>query len=364
MKRLLCIVGGMNRGGAETFLMKIYRQLDKSKFQMDFAVAERGVYDSEILSYGGKIYNITPKSKNILKNFNDIKNIVKENKYVYVLRTSQHSLSALELLAAKMGGAKKCIYRSSNSNSGSTNFINQLMHKAFIFMPQLFANVKIAPSTEAAKFMFGKRYVDKGKVNIIHNGLDLNLYEYSENARKRIRKEFSINDTTIVMGHIGRFNYQKNHKFLIDIFREYHISNSDSILLLVGVGELENEIKEKIQKEHLENFVIFAGLRNDIRDLLSAMDVFVFPSFYEGMPNTVIEAQACGLSCVIADTITREANITNLVTYCSLNDSLKNWNTSIEKNINVRENTKDIMMKEKYDINSVVKEFVNVVFGE
>ena len=364
MKRLLCIVGGMNRGGAETFLMKIYRQLDKSKFQMDFAVAEKGVYDSEILSYGGKIYNITPKSKNILKNFNDIKNIVKANQYMYVLRTSQHSLSALELLAAKMGGAKKCIYRSSNSNSGSTNCINQLMHKIFIFMPQHFSNVKIAPSTEAAIFMFGKNYVTKGKVTIIHNGLDLNLYEYSESARKRIRKEFAIGDTTVVIGHIGRFNYQKNHNFLIDVFKNYHKSNSNSILLLVGIGELENEIKEKIQKEHLENLVIFAGLRNDIRDLLSAMDVFVFPSFYEGMPNTVIEAQACGLPCVIADTITKEANVTNLVTYCSLNDSMESWKDSIEKNVNVRKNTKDIMIKEKYDINSVANEFVNIVFGE
>ncbi len=131
MKRMLCIVGGMNAGGAETFLMKVYRALDKTQYQMDFAVAvkEKGFYDDEILSMGGKIFHIIPKTKGFLKNFFDIKRIVKENGYKSVLRTSQHSLSALELLAARLGGAKITIFRSSNSDTTTRNNFDHLFNK-------------------------------------------------------------------------------------------------------------------------------------------------------------------------------------------------------------------------------------------
>ena len=163
-KRLLCIVGSMNVGGAETFLMKIYRVLDKTRFQMDFAVATNteGVYDKEIVSLGGRIYHITPKSSGIIKNYNSIKHIVKEKKYKYVLRTSQHSLSALELLAAKSGGAKIRVFRSSNSNTTTGSNKQLILHNICKFMPMLFANIRIAPSTKAAEFMFGKDCIKKG----------------------------------------------------------------------------------------------------------------------------------------------------------------------------------------------------------
>ena len=151
-KRLLCIVGSMNAGGAETFLMKIYRKLDKEKYQMDFAVAtmDKAFYDDEICNLGGKIFHIKPKSEGIISNFNSIKEIVRENEYRYVLRTSQHSLSALELFAAKLGGAKITTFRSSNSNTTSDSKKEKILHKICMFMPYLFANVRIAPSTEAA----------------------------------------------------------------------------------------------------------------------------------------------------------------------------------------------------------------------
>ena len=150
---MLCIVSSMDRGGAETFLMKIYRCLDKNEYQMDFCVSkkEKGFYDDEILSQGGKIFYVPPKSKNPFKTFIEIKKIVKSENYNYVLRTSQQSLAALDLLAAKLGGAKVLIYRS--SNAGMTgNKINKIINKFFSFLPKIIPNVKIAPSTEAAEF--------------------------------------------------------------------------------------------------------------------------------------------------------------------------------------------------------------------
>mgnify|MGYP001624405131 CR=1 FL=1 len=167
-KRILCIVGSMNAGGAETFLMKIYRNLDRTKYQMDFCVSidSPGVYDEEIYSLGGKIVHTSPKSKGFIKSFNSIKNIVKTNKYKYVMRVSQHSLSGLELLAAKLGGARVTIFRSSNTQTGGGK-LNRILHSICLPLTMLVPEIKIAPSTEAAEFMFGKNCVKKGRANIV-----------------------------------------------------------------------------------------------------------------------------------------------------------------------------------------------------
>ena len=363
MKRLLCIVGGMNAGGAETFLMKIYRNLDKSKYQMDFAVAvqEEGFYDKEIANMGGKIYHITPKSKGVIKNLKDISNIVKKNNYVYVLRTSQHSLSALELYAAKVGGAKVRVFRSSNSNTTTGSKKELILHSICRFMPMLFANIRIAPSTEAAEFMFGNNCIVKGRAKIIHNAVDIDAYKFDNEVRKQVRKELEI-ENCFVWGHVGRFNQQKNHKFLIDQFYEFCIENPDSKLVLVGKGELENDVRTQVDKYGISDKVLFLGVRNDVTRLLCAFDVFVFPSLYEGMPNTVIEAQATGLPCVISDKITREVKITEEVEFLSLNNTAA-WGECVNDKRNKKRNSvKEQFITNRYDIESTVQDFIKTVF--
>lgn len=365
MKRILCIVGSMNAGGAETFLMKVYRQLDKTKYQMDFAVAieEKGYYDDEILKMGGKIFHVTPKSKGFFQNFNNIRRIVHENNYRYVLRTSQHSLSALELFSAWLGGAKTRVFRSSNSNTMTTSKKQLLLHKLCFFMPRFFANVRIAPSTEAAEFMFGGNCVKKKKTTLLHNGIDLSVYRYSETDREQIRKEFNIPGNAFVIGHVGRFQTQKNHQFLLDIFSHVCKENENALLLLVGKGELEEKIREKATALGILDRIIFTGVRSDVPALLSAMDVFVFPSLYEGMPNTVIEAQATGLPCVISDTLTKEANVTGLVTYLPLENPATWGKQAINSVQKERTNTHAIFEEAGYDIQSVADHFVKLVFG-
>lgn len=360
MKRMLCIVGGMNAGGAETFLMKVYRALDKSEFQMDFAVAvkDKGFYDDEIMSMGGKIFHIVPKSESSLKNFLDIKRIVKDNGYKSVLRTSQHSLSALELLAARLGGAKKLIFRSSNSNTATGNGFSSFLHKMCMFMPRIFANVRIAPSVEAAEFMFGKASVKKGIAKIIPNGIDFEYYKYDEKLRKKVREEFGL-ENNFVVGHVGRFNRQKNHTFLIKVFYELQKKRDDAKLLLVGKGELEPEIKQQCELLGIGNKVIFAGVRSDMPALFSAMDAFVFPSLYEGMPNAVIEAQACGLTCILSDRITKDANITNNVYYLPIN--INNYESWVKSLIDSKKTRNSIFLKE-YDIKYVVKNVERLAF--
>lgn len=365
MKRLLCIVGSMNAGGAETFLMKVYRQLDKTRYQMDFAVAvqEKGFYDDEIVSMGGRIFHIKPKSEGVIKNFNSIRRLVKNERYRYVLRTSQHSLSALELFAAWMGGAKVRVFRSSNSNTTTGSGTDLKLHKLCMFMPRWFATIRIAPSTEAADFMFGKDCVLKRRALLVHNGIDLSLYHYSEEARKSIREELGVEDKYVV-GHVGRFNQQKNHKKLVEIFSELKSLRPNAFLLLIGKGELEEDVRKLVQRKGLTDSVLFLGVRKDVPRILCGMDVFVFPSLYEGMPNTVIEAQATGLQCLISDTITREANITGLVHYLPLSDSHM-WVSFIERLPHGPRTTPVQEFKSNcYDIDSVSGQFVDLVFQE
>lgn len=366
-KRLLCIVGSMNAGGAETFLMKVYRTIDKTKYQMDFYVAtqEEGFYDKEIQMKGGRIYHSIPKSKGFIKCFISLRNTIKREKYDYVLRVSQHSLSALDLLAAKLGGARTLIYRSSNSGTGGGK-VNQILHEIFKWLSITIPTVKIAPSTEAAEFMFGKNCIEKGNVMIINNAIPVEKFLFNVEKRDKIRKEFNISENTFVVGHVGRFNHQKNHNFLIDIFNNVVKKNSNSVLILVGKGELKNTIKEKLDSLGLTDKVLFTGIRSDIPDIMMAMDVFVFPSFFEGMPNTVIEAQATGLRCLVSDNVTREAGITELVDYLSLNDTAENWGNKVLENSNgyKRKNMRSVFIEKKYDMDIVAKELEGYIFTQ
>lgn len=358
MKRLLCIVGGMNAGGAETFLMKIYRKIDKTKYQMDFCVGETKecFYDDEIQKLGGKIIHITKKSKNPFKSFFDIKNIIKEGNYNNVIRISQHSLSSIDLLAAKIGGAKNLIFRSSNSNSCGS-LINRIIHIIFRPLANLIPNIKIAPSDVAAIHMFGKRQYSKGNVLMLKNGLSIDEYRYNETIRKKKRKELGLNDDDFVIGHVGRFSKQKNHKFLIQIFEKYLNINKKAKLLLIGDGELRNVIINEITQKGLLDSIIILGVRSDTNELYQAMDCFLFPSLYEGMPNTVIEAQTSGLNCVISNKITKDVSLNKNTVFCSLSN-INEWINKIKYSSN-RERKYIIVKDAGYDIETTEKIFVS-----
>lgn len=361
MERLLCIVSAMNAGGAETFLMKIYRSLDREKYQMDFLVnSSQNFYEKEILALGGKIYTVPAKSESIRQWYKGTKKVVHDNGYRYVIRVCEHSLAALDLLAAKRGGADHLIMRSSNAASGSKK--RYFFHKLFQFLAISVPTVKLAPSTEAAEYTFGKGCVARGEAKLIHNAIDMDVYRFDAAARQTIRDELGLKDK-LVVGHVGRFSLQKNHNFLIDVFNELLQKRPDARLVLVGQGELQAEIQEKVRMLGIADKIIFTGVRKDVPQLLSAFDVFLFPSFYEGMPNTVIEAQATGLPCVIADTITKEANITGLVQYLPLGDA-KHWASCVEQAARREQmDTHDIFLAQHYDIASQVDEFVHYVFG-
>lgn len=364
MKRLLCLVSGMNAGGAETFLMKIYRKLDRLQYQMDFCVniKEKGYYDDEIIALGGKIYNIPPKSESPYLFKKELTRIIRDYKYEYVLRITSNAAGFWDLKIAKDAGAKVCIARSSNSSDGG-GLKKWLAHRIGRLLYMKYVDIKIAPSDLAAVYTFGKKAVKENKVIFLKNAIDLEEYTYSGEARNLIRKEFGLADEFVV-GHIGRFNKQKNHEFLLNIFKAIIQKQPNARLVLVGKGILEPEIKRKAKELGIDDKIIYTGLRKDIPQILSAFDVFVFPSLYEGMPNTVIEAQATGLPCIISDTITKEANVTNKVKYLSLYDNPEKWADNILKTAvsDKRKNTGEILRFQGYDITDVANNFISHIF--
>lgn len=363
VNRVLCIISSLDAGGAETFLMKVYRALPPEEYQFDFIVSDgNGCYTQEVLDRGGRVYQIPLRTRNLIGAFRGIVSAVKENGYGCVLKLANTPIAAVDLVAARLGGAKRLAMRSCNALTGLSGKEKALNA---VLRPLLngIANVKIAPSMLAAEFTFGKRRAHRD-VHLLNNGVDLGVYRFSPEGRDSIRKEFSI-EGKLVVGHVGRLHKQKNHRFLLEVFHEIKVRRPDAVLLLVGTGELEEDIRRRAEELGLADSVIFTGVRFDVPQLLSAMDVFVFPSFHEGMPNTVIEAQATGLPCVIADTITPEADITGLVQYLPLEQNTAVWaDTALAAVKDTRADTAQDIIDHGYDIQTTAQTLVSLLFSE
>ena len=302
------VMGKWVGGGVESVIMNYYRHLDHSKVQFDFICDEdstRIPYD-EIKKLGGRVFLI-PKYQNLPKYLKALGKLLKENQY-RIVHSNINTLSVFPLYAAKKAGVPVRISHShstSNPKEWKRNLIKNILRP----FSKRYATDFFACSEVAGRYLFGNKAFNQGEVKIIHNAIDVDKFKFDEVARKKLRQEFGIKDSTVVIGHVGRFVQQKNHTFLVDVFKEYHEKNPDSKLLLVGSGPLEDEIKKKVEKLGLKDSVLFLGQRDDINKLYSVMDVFYLPSLYEGLPVVGVEAQAAGLPTIFSNGISSEAII-------------------------------------------------------
>ena len=360
MKRLLCILNTMNMGGAETFLMKIYRVLDRSRYQMDFCInmAEKRDYEDEILLMGGRVFRIPSKSKDSKAFKRQLSAIVKNNGYTNVLRITSNAAGFWDLKIAKKAGALHTAARSSNASDGSV--VQTAAHLLGRLLWTRYVDVKIAPSDKAACHTFGKRACRRGEVVRVNNGLDLSVYRFDGEARQRVRSRLGVSPSAVLVGHVGRFNTQKNHRFLVSAFVALHREQPDAKLCLVGEGVLQAEIEAAVRQEGLTDSVVFAGLQKDIPAWLSAFDVLALPSLYEGMPNVIIEAQACGCPCILSDTVTREANLCGKTVYLPIADAAV-WGRQIAQTAKQGRVTADMRA---YDIHRSAQMFCRCCYGE
>lgn len=324
--RVLQVVTIMNRAGLETMLMNYYRNIDRTKVQFDFLVHryEKGDYDDEILSLGGKIYRFDPIFfKDVFTYAHKHKDFFSENPGYRIVHSHLDSLSALPLSLAKKAGIPVRIAHShvNGFDKGNKTYSRQIM-KRFI---SIYATDYAGCSKEALQFMFGK-FAKRGFV--IANAIDIQKFRYDTAKRKKMRDDLDLSDE-FTIGHVGRFSYPKNHDFLIDIFKELKSKQSNSVLLLVGTGGNEEAIKQKVTDLGLNDNVKFLGLRSDIEDIMQAMDVFVLPSIYEGLGIVGVEAQASGLPCIVSDKVSSEVRLSESCSFLSLGYDKDIWANEI-----------------------------------
>lgn len=317
----------MNVGGAETFIMNLYRNINRSQIQFDFLVSRDGFFDQEIKKMGGKIFKI-PYLTDVgqIEYTKNLKEFFKTHHNYKIIHSHIDQVSGLILKIAN-----KCDIPIRISHSHSTKNTNGIFGKIYKKYLQNKINTNatdlLACEQEAANWLF-KENADKAL--IIKNGIEVEKFEFSIEKRKKIRQELQIDDSTVLIGHVGRFLKVKNHSFLLDIFKEYHNINRNSKLILVGDGPLKNDIEKKVKKLNLEKWVIFLGIRTDVDYIYSALDVLVFPSLFEGLSFTLIESQTAGLPTYTSDSIDPNTKVTDKLELISLNKSAKEWAEKIQ----------------------------------
>lgn len=329
--RIAQIMGKWLGGGVEAVVMNYYRNIDRTKIQFDFICDSDSTnipYD-EIKKLGGKVILIPPYQK-VFKYHKKLKQVLKEGNYK-IVHSHINTLSVFSLFAAKCAGVPVRIAHS-HSTTNKKEWKKNLMKQALRPFSKKYATDYFACTEHAGRWLFGDRTFEQGKVYILNNAIDLDKYKYNQKIRKNIRKELGINDDTLVIGHIGRFVAQKNHTFLIDIFNELHKKKKNSILLLIGQGPLMDEIKEKVEMLGISDSVKFLGQRGDVDELYNVMDLFLFPSLYEGLGMVLIEAQANGLPCIASTEVPKIADISNNVQFYDLNDSIDIWLKNYDTN--------------------------------
>jgi len=339
MIRILHCVVGMNYGGYETFIMNVYRNIDRTKVQFDFLTSLPGVFDEEIKEKGGIIYRVPFITK--VGPFVYQKNLdtfFRNHPEYTIVHSHMDKFSGSVMKAAKKAGVPTRIAHSHNTqNEGGLAY--QLVKNFYGKMVEPNCTHRFACSQEAADWMFG----EKGKdAVVVYNGIEVEKYLPDNAKKEEIRKELGL-EKSFVIGHTGRFVHQKNHSFLVDIFREIRRKRSDAKLLLIGTGDLQEEIKEKVKSLSLENDVIFYGTTNKVNEILQAMDAFVMPSHHEGLGIVLIEAQCAGLYCTASTAVPRLAQITENIQFVSLEETAEKWAGAILSAQAQPVNTDDIM---------------------
>ncbi|SHL76011.1 glycosyltransferase family 1 protein [Fibrobacter sp. UWH4] len=321
MIRILHVLGGLDRGGAETMVMNLYRAIDKTKVQFVFITHtnHRQAYTEEIEKLGGKIYYF-PKFKGI--NYFQLKgiwkNFFKDHPEYKILHSHVRSYASLYLPIAKKAGLKTIIHSHSTSNGkGLSSFVKQMMQFPLRYQADYFFGC----SKEAGEWLFGKKVVESSKYHILKNAIDTEKYTFNEESRAQYREKLRLgNKLTYV--HVGRFHPSKNHTFLLNLFAEIHRRNPNTVLLLVGDGPLHSSIQTQIEELCLQDDVLLLGSRDDIPEILHAADCFLFPSLWEGFGMVAVEAQATGLPCICSDMVPSSVKVTDFCYFISTDDLL------------------------------------------
>lgn len=354
IKKILVIGFSYQVGGVETSYMNYYRKIDKNKFQINFlSTFNKLAFEDEIKHNNGKIIKITDFRTNPINYYKELKQTIQSINYDVVHINMLSAANILPIIACKKNNVPKIIVHSHNAGipKGILRKILHIINRHYIYKN---ANCLLACSQLAGQWLFKKH-----PFIVINNAIDLSKYKYNKSMRSEIRTKLKINDEDILIGHVGRFFEQKNHEFLIKIFYELSKLNPHYKLILIGEGSLKEQIKQQVEALNLNNKVIFTGSINNTNEYYNAMDIFLLPSLFEGLPMVLIEAQTSGLDCYVSETVTHESKICPNFTFFPLTLSAYNIANIINNNKSNTNRIKNynIMSQSKYNID---KEYVNL----
>ena len=327
--RILQVLTAMNRAGAETMLMNLYRAVDRDRVQFDFAVSAtaRCDYDDEIESLGGRIIRYpryTGKNHFAYKKWWN--GFFAAHPEYGIVHGHIGSTASIYLKIAKKYGCYTIAHSHSVGNKAN---IRSFLYKIYSHNTRYIADYFIGCSTEALVSRYGAKVAaDKTRSCILNNGIDIERYKKVKSKRDT-RKELKIPEDAFVIGHVGRFSIAKNHEFLVDLFRKIKVKKENALLLMIGEGELKKVVSVKLRKYGLEDSYLILSSRDDVPELMAAMDIFVFPSQYEGLGMALVEAQESKLPCFVSDKVPEHAVISNMVTWLSLRERVKKWAETI-----------------------------------
>ncbi|WP_163193877.1 glycosyltransferase family 1 protein [Clostridium thermarum] len=368
--RVLHIIGGMNMGGAETMLMHLYRKIDKNTLQFDFVsfTEKECHYDREIQELGGRIfYAHPPKNTGVIKFVREIYKIIKKQGPYQAVHAHTLFNAGLTLLAARLAGVKIRICHSHNTSGDEGCLLSRKIYFAIMRLLIKINTTKAVACTHAAgEFLFGNRLDKKRRYTVLYNAVDLRPYlRVKDEEIISLRESLDITNNTLVIGHVGRFGEQKNHKFLIKVAEYLRDKGVDFKLLLIGQGDLKAKMEQLTTEKGLNKNIEFLGLQTNIPLFMKVFDVFLFPSLYEGLGIVLIEAQAAGTPCVISDTIPKECDMgLGLVKMVPLNENMEIWYQQIIESSRLKrvrtEVAVDYIVKKGYSLDSTVKLLKNL----
>lgn len=356
MKQIRVLQIGMHDkiGGIETFLMTYYRNIDRKILQFDFInMYDKLCFQEEIEKMGGKVYQITNVKKNPYKYYVELRNIIKKNNYKIVHINMLSMANILPIIAAYKEGVKHIILHSHNTGTPK-GILRKILDKINKKMAIKYATDYFACSKLAGDWLYGK----KNQFEVINNAIEIEKFKYNDITRKKIREELEIGKN-IVIGHVGRFCEQKNHKFLIEVFNELVKIKPNYKLLLIGEGKLKQKIVEQIKKLGIEEKVVILPPKRDIQDYYQAMDIFTLPSKFEGLGIVLVEAQANGLQCICSDVVPNEVKVINTLQRIPLKkDEWLKALVNAKNRVNNNTVSKNLKMK-NYDITIEAKKLMN-----
>lgn len=370
MIRILYVLNGpFRRGGTEAVVLNYYKYIDKSRFQIEFAVhaLEKDCMDNvihqQLLSSGAALYYITPRSIDIIQNRKDFEFLFSNVQYD-IIHSHMDSIGSLVLSIARKSGIPVRIAHSHSTNHQITiSSAKKLLHYLYLelcrYTIRKNATNYIACSSSAAKWLFGAKSLNN--VLILQNAIETELYAFSSQLRRQVREELSLGKR-LVIGHVGSFSRHKNHAFMLDIFKIVHSQFPLSTLLFVGDGPLMDQTKKLAVQKGIDKSVIFFGATARVPELMQAMDILLLPSTFEGLGMVSIEAQASGLKVISSTAVPVESSIIKeLTTFLPLTDSALTWSNVILKEVNnlSRKVTTKQIQAAGYDIHDTVHKLEN-----